>query len=225
MRLKYTSLGLTWCVASLAAVNEPRLIQAVRSGDVSTVREVLKQRVDVNAAQGDGATALHWAAHSDNLAIVDLLIRSGAKASAANDLGATPLHLACTNASAPMVDRLLAAGADPNAKMRNGESVLMTCSRTGSAKAVKALLVKGADPKWKETEHQQTALMWAVAQNHPDVTAVLIEFGASVKDRSLAYSQTVVNEQTQRAGREALNYEIMRGGSTPLLFAARVGDA
>jgi ankyrin repeat protein len=101
----------------------------------------------------------------------------------------------------------------------------MTCSRTGAVKAVKALLVKSADPKWSEPEHHQTALMWAVAQQHPDVVAVLIEFGASVRDRSLAYSQTVVGEQTQRAGREALNYDIMRGDSTPLLFAARVGDA
>jgi ankyrin repeat protein len=185
----------------------------------------VKQHVDVNAQQGDGATALHWAADVDNLAIADLLIRAGARVNAANDLGSTPLHLACTNRSAAMVERLLEAKANPNAKLLNGETVLMTCARTGDAKAVKMLLTHGADPKAKEHEHDQTALMWAAAEAHPDVVALLIEFGADVHARSRIYSQTVVGEQTQRAGREKLNYDVLRGGSTPLLFAARMGDA
>jgi len=124
-----------------------------------------------------------------------------------------------------MVDRLLAAKANPNAKLLNGETVLMTCARAGSAGAVKALLVHGADAKAREPEHNQTALMWGAANSHPGVTALLIEFGADVRARSRAYPQTVVGEQTQRAGREELNYTVMRGGSTPLLFAARAGDA
>jgi ankyrin repeat protein len=153
------------------------------------------------------------------------LIRAGARVDAANDLGSTPLHLACNNRSAAMVDRLLAAKANPNAKLLNGETVLMTCARAGSAGAVKALLVHGANPKAREPEHDQTALMWAAANRHPDVTALLIEFGAETRARSRSYDQTVVGEQTQRAGREELNYTVARGGSTPLLFAARSGDA
>ncbi len=121
-----------------------RLIQAVKDRDIESVRALLKQRIDVNAAQGDGATALHWAVHRDDLAMADLLIRSGARANAANDLGATPLHLACTNRSAPMVERLLAADADPRAALSGGETVLMTCARAGDAKAVRALIVRGA---------------------------------------------------------------------------------
>ena len=128
------------------------------------MRVLLKQRVDVNAVQGDGATALHWAAHRDDLAIADLLIRAGARASVANDVGATPLHLACTNRSAPMVERLLSAGADANAALLNGETVLMTCARAGDAGAVKALLARGADVNAREREHRQTALMWAAAR-------------------------------------------------------------
>ncbi len=139
-------------------------------------------------AQGDGATALHWAAHRDDLAIADLLIRSGARANVANDLGATPLHLACTNRSAPMVERLLAAGANASAALLNGETVLMTCARAGDAGAVKALLAHGADVNAKEREHHQTALMWAVAERHPDVVRLLIEAGADIRARSLTYA-------------------------------------
>jgi ankyrin repeat protein len=212
------------CAALDAAGADARLIRAVRSKDATTVRALIKQRVDVNAPQGDGATALHWAAHVDDLTIADLLIRAGARAAVANDNGFTPLHLACTNRNGAMVERLLTAGADANAASLNGETVLMTCARAGEPRAVKALLVKGARVNAKENAHSQTALMWAAAQRHPDVTELLIEAGAEINAQSLTYPQTVVGEQTQRFGREELNYTVLRGGSTPLLFAARSGD-
>ena len=210
--------------ALIAAGADVRLIKSIRSKDVTAVRALIKQRVDVNAPQGDGATALHWAAHVDDLAIADLLIRAGAKATVANENGFTPLHLACTNRNAAMVERLLSAGADANAASLNGETVLMTCARSGGAQAVKALLVKGARVNVKEKAHEQTALMWAAAQRHRDVTELLIEAGAEINARSRTYAQTVVGEQTQRFGREELNYTVLRGGSTPLLFTARSGD-
>ncbi|HEY6346894.1 MAG TPA: ankyrin repeat domain-containing protein [Bryobacteraceae bacterium] len=217
--------GLLTLTAAFGATPDLRLIDAVKAQDETSTRALLKQRIDVNAQQGDGSTALHFAAYFDNLPVADLLIRAGAHVDTPNDLGSTPLHLACNNGSAAMVERLLAAKANPNAKLLDGETVLMTCARTASARAVKALLVAGANAKASEPEHNQTALMWAAAESHPDVVAMLIEFGADVRARSLSYPQTVVGEQTQRAGREELNYTVMKGGSTPLLFAARSGDA
>jgi ankyrin len=225
------------CSASIAiAATDTRLIQAAKKGDVEAVRALLKQRalapgspgspgsVDVNAAPGDGTTALHWAVHRDDVTIADLLLRAGARANAANDLGTTPLHLACTNRNMAMVERLLTAGANVNATLLNGETVLMACARAGDAASVKAVLARHPDVNAKEREHQQTALMWAASQRHPDVVQLLIEAGADIRLRSLTYPQTVVGEQTQRAGREELNYTVLRGGATPLLFAARVGD-
>jgi ankyrin repeat protein len=207
------------------AASETPLIAAVRNGDTQAVQALLKGHADVNGRQGDGATALHWAAHLDDLRTAQLLIRAGARAGVADDAGATPLYLACTNRSATMVGALLTAGADPNAALLNGETALMTCSRTGDVKAVEALLARGADVNRREPRHDQTALMWAAANKHPDVVARLVKAGADLEARSRAYTQTVTSEVTQRAGREALNYTVTRGGSTPLLFAARSGDA
>ncbi len=218
------ALAALWSAGLGAAGEDLRLIEAVRSKDVAAVRNLLKQRLDVNGHQGDGATALHWAAHLDDLAVADLLIRAGARAGVANENGFTPLHLACTNRSPAMVQRLLSAGADANAASLNGETVLMTCARGGEAASVKALLLKGARVNVAEKAHDQTALMWAAAQRHPEVTQLLVEAGADIKARSRIYTQTVVGEQTQRFGREELNYTVLRGGSTPLLFAARSGD-
>jgi uncharacterized protein len=209
----------------LAAAGDVRLIDAVRAGDSARVRALLAERVNVNATQGDGATALHWAVHLDEVALVNTLIRAGARPDVADDTGATPLYLACTNRNADAVGALLAAGANPNAALLSGETVLMTCARAGNATAVRALLGRGANVNVKESAHNQTALMWAAAQSHSPVVQALLERGADVRARSREYAQTVTSEVTQRAGREELNYSVPRGGMTALLFAARSGDA
>jgi ankyrin repeat protein len=210
---------------TLAGADEPQLIETVKSGNVDAVRALLKERVDVNARQGDGATALHWAVHRNDGSVVDLLLRAGATPDLADDTGATPLYLACVNRSGPMVERLLQARANPNAALVSGETVLMTCARTGEATGVRALLTRGANVNATEPGHHQTALMWAAAQSQPKAVEALLEGGADVRARSRSYTQTVTSEVTQRAGREELNYTVPRGGSTPLLFAARSGDA
>jgi uncharacterized protein len=224
-------LAVRWLVvtaassACLAAVPDLRLLDAVKQNDMQLANRLLKEHVDVNARYGDGSTALSWAAYKNNAAMADLLIRAGADVNASNDDGAAPLHLACNNRSAPMVARLLAAGANANAKLLNGETVLMTCARTGEAAAVKVLIDQKADPNLKESAHGQTALMWAAAEGHSEAVRLLIAAGADIRARSLSYPTTVVGEQTQRSGREKLNYTEMRGGMTPLMFAARHGDA
>jgi ankyrin len=210
--------------ATLVAAAETPLIEAIRARDAERVRALVKQGADVNASQGDGATPLHWAVHLGDAATVDLLLRAGARVDIANDLGVTPLYISCSSRLGTLTERLLAAGANPNAALPNGETVLMNCARTGSAPGVRALLAKGANPNAREATHDQTALMWAAAQRHPEAVGELLRGGADVKLRTRAYEQTVTSEVTQRAGREELNYQMTRGGSTALLFAARSGD-
>jgi uncharacterized protein len=211
-------------VRATAATGDSPLIAAVRAGNAGAVRTLLQQKADVNASQGDGATALHWAVHLDDLATTDLLRRAGAKVNVADDTGVTPLYLSCMHRHAAMVERLLAAGANPNAALLNGETPLMMCARAGDPASVKALLLKGAQVNAREKMHDQTALMWAASEKRPEVVKLLLEVGADIHARSRGYPRTVTGEETQRAGREELNYTIIRGGSTALLFAAREGD-
>ena len=49
-----------------------RLAAAAMRGDQAAVRSLLKEKADVNAAQGDGMTALHWAALNNNLEIAQM---------------------------------------------------------------------------------------------------------------------------------------------------------
>jgi ankyrin len=196
------------------------LIDAVKTADREAVRALLQQRVDVNAAEGDGTTALMWASYMDDGEIADLLIRAGANPNAANDLGATPLWAASQNGSAAMVRRLLQAGASPNLALLSGESSLMVASRAGSSDIVEQLLAKGANVNARSARGQ-TALMWAVAQKHPAVVKVLLGHGADVTARSDVWSQMMA---VSPHGVPEYNREIPHGGDTAFMFAARAGD-
>ncbi|MGH9786408.1 MAG: ankyrin repeat domain-containing protein [Terriglobia bacterium] len=210
---------------SLAAAADLRLLEAVREGDREAVRSLLRERVDANEAEADGATALHWAANRDDRETADLLIRAGANVNAANDYGVTPLALACVNRSAAMVEKLLAAGANPNAAKVTGETVLMTCARTGSVEAVRTLLSRGADPNASESRGGQTALMWALAGKHSVVAGLLIERGANLNARSKTRSGPEIALRYNAGGvADQLPYREPKGGFTPLLFAAQQGD-
>jgi ankyrin repeat protein len=219
LRAALYSVGLSVLFTAAAAVNLP-LIDAARNADPDAVRRLLQGKVDVNASEPDGTTALHWASYRDDVESADLLIRAGARVNATNDLGATPLWTASVNGSAAMVRRLLAAGADPNARLQLGETPVMAAARSGNPDVVRQLLIRGGNVN-SRAARGQTALMWAVAQKHPDVVKVLLEAGADVRARSDTWSQV---EAVSPHGHPEYNRAIPYGNNTPLMFAARVGD-
>jgi len=189
---------LLWTVNLTGAGTDSPLADAAEKMDRASIRRLLQQPIDVNAAQVDGMTALHWSAYQDDLETAELLVRAHASVKAENRYGVTPLSLACTNGNAAMVELFLNAGADPNTTLRGGETVLMTAARTGRLEPVKALLSRGADVHRKDSRYGQTALMWAAAEGHAAVVEELIKAGADFRTR-------------------------LESGFTPLLFAVREG--
>ncbi len=176
--------GLVLLVLGLAgaalAAERATLADAAEQRDKARVRALLATGVDVNAAQVDGTTALHWAAYQDDSETAALLVKAGANVNALNRYGLPPLSVACTSGSGSVAKLLLAAGADPNATMKSGETPLMLAARSGNLDAVKALLVHGAKHDARERKGQ-TALMWAAAEGHADIVRALVEAGADVK--------------------------------------------
>jgi ankyrin repeat protein len=219
-----TLLSLCLCVFVLAPMLlgavRPPLSEAAKNGDKETLRSLLQKGANVNATEGDGMTALHWASYRDDMESADLLLRAGAKVNAANDLGVTPLWTACENGSDAMVRRLLAAGANPNAKLLAGETALMMASRAGNPGIVEQLLAKGADPNVRAARGQ-TALMWAVSQKHPAVVKVLLTGKADVQARSNAWTDVMA---VTPHGYLPYNRAVPHGNDSAILFAARVGD-
>jgi ankyrin repeat protein len=193
---------------------------AAESKNTDALKALVRQRADVNAAQPDGTTALHWAAHWNDAEAVSLLLKAGANAKAVNRYGATPLSEAVVSGNAAMIESLLNAGASAKTlTSENGETVLMTASRAGNVDAVRILLDRGADVNARETYKGQTALMWAASESHPEVVKLLMAHGADWKVRS-------VDRETKppRLSAASSISPIARGGFTALLFSAREGD-
>ncbi len=210
---------LSMVAAMLAASGaDMRLIDAARSQDHAALRSLLKQKVDANSADVDGATALIWAAHQNDMDAVKALLGAGAQVKAANRYGVTALAEAANIGNGEMMEALLKAGADPNATIGEGETPLMTASRTGSVVGVKALLARGVKVNATESYRGQSALMFAVAENHADVAKLLIDAGAEVNAKSTFYDFNF--RKVASGGTQAVYF---RGGLTPLMFAARQG--
>jgi uncharacterized protein len=228
--------------AALGAAADLRLADAAMHEDRDGLRSLIKQKTDVNVAQGDGMTALHWVAFHDDLESAKLLIAAGANVKAATRDGAiTPLFIASNNGNAAMIEALIKAGADAKSATAEGATALMKAAVSGSAAAVNVLIAHGAEVNAKESAHGQTALMFAAAADRPDAIKALIAHGADWKLTSnvVTLERPTVDDDgnpipvrpTPKAG-DLVGIALagrrvaptLMGGMTALLYAARDGN-
>jgi uncharacterized protein len=247
-RSRFLALILSAALASsmTASGQAPTSIaQAAEAKDAAAVKKLLKDGADVNASQGDGMTALHWAALNGDAELASMLLYAGANVGAKTRLGGyTPLHLAAQIGNAAVIAPLVAAGAQVGALTATGATALMQAAHSGSADSVRILLENGADPNVKETANGQTALMFAAASDRTDVVKLLLARGADIKATSrvedfsaLTMSSEVDQNGVPRQAPEAragdvpgvtrpFNYNELigkHGGLSALHFAARQG--
>ncbi|HTA46445.1 MAG TPA: ankyrin repeat domain-containing protein [Bryobacteraceae bacterium] len=230
---------MKWIVPAVLSVvalqAAPNLADYAMNADKQGLRTLLQQKTDVNAAQADGMTALHWAVRQDDLDTAKLLIHAGANVQAATRLGITPLAIACSNANAALIRLLLSAGANPNFAGENGETALMIASRLGDIEPLRALLDGGAEVNAKDTAAQSTALMVAIRENHPEVVKLLIAHGADVNTTTRVGQKPAPRAPNAGGGShgaginrggvpERGQQDPTPGGMTPLLYAARDGE-
>ena len=160
---------------------EAPVADAAQRGDADAVRQLLRQGADVNAAQGDGMTALHWVAEAGDVGLAEALLYAGASIEAKTRNGNySPLHLASRAAQAEMVVALLDAGADGGAVTSWGSTALHFAAGAASTGAVVALLDHGVVTDARETSYGQTPLMWAAAYGHTGVVGLLLSRGADL---------------------------------------------
>jgi ankyrin repeat protein len=230
------------------AIGDTRIADAAMQNDLQTVRSLIKQAIDVNSAQGDGMSALHWAALNGNAEIADLLIHAGANVRATTRLGAyTPLFMAAKAGYSTLVDILLKAGADPKTPAMDGITPLMMAASSGSVESLEFLIKAGAEINAVETERGQTALIFAATFNQPDAIKTLLTHGALVDKKSnplkpaVRAPQGLVQPVQQRGqapsgqrgqaaqGGQNSDESTRSGGNprgelTPLMYATRQGN-
>jgi ankyrin repeat protein len=175
-----------------AGTSDSPVADAAMQGDQDLVVSLVKnERADVNAAQADGMTALHWAASDGNAELAQTLIYAGANLRAATRVGQyTPLHLAARNGHADVVKTLLDAGADPKAPDAHGTTPLMLAAGSGDTDTIAALLDRGADVNAKESVRGETALMFAAAEGRGAAVKLLMDHGADWKASTKVFDWT-----------------------------------
>jgi ankyrin repeat protein len=167
---------------TLGAMAEAPVADAAARGDRDAVKALLKSAADVNAAQGDGMTALHWAAMNGDLELTQMLIFAGANVRATTRLGTyTPLYLASQQGQAKIIQALVKAGGDVKAGTPNGTTPLMVAAASGEVEAVRVLIDNGAEVNAKDGVRGQTPIMYAAASNRPAVISLLASKGADLK--------------------------------------------
>lgn len=178
------TLGILGPDAAPGAIAGPvsPVADAAERGDTEAVRALLREGADVNAAQGDGMTGLHWTALNGDLKTMDVLLYAGATLDPLTRVGRfTPLHLASSRGHAAAVARLLEAGASPRAVTATGVQPLHLAAQAGSTEAIKALLDRGADINARDTTHGRTPLVFAVSQNRIEAANLLLARGADAR--------------------------------------------
>ena len=208
-RMQVNVLGALFLMLFLRApMPESPVADAAMKGDIETVRSLLRAGADVNAAQGDGMTALHWAAVHNDVAMAELVLYAGANVASTTRLGGyTPLHLASREGLGDAVGALLEAGGKPNRFTSTGVSAIHLAAQAGQPDAIRALLEHGAEVDARDTYAGRTPLMFATAQNRLEAVEVLIHAGADV---ALATEVKDIQAMAKADGRERARADRIR---------------
>lgn len=178
IRLPALVFGIAFATAAPA---DSQVVDAAQRGDLEAVRALLRQGADVNAAQADGMTALHWAAQHGNVPMIQVLLYAGANREAATRLGGyTPLHLASQGGRSAAVRGLLEGGSKVGTLTFTGASAIHFAAQAGDVDAIRSLLRHGADVNARDAHADRTPLMFAVAGNRVEAIKALLDAGADV---------------------------------------------
>ncbi len=212
-----------WAIAALLAAGAAApacattLLEAAKTNDSASALTLVGDKADVNAAESDGTTPLHYAVYHNDVALIESLLKAGANPSVSNKYGSTPLLEAAVWGNPVIIRKLLEAGAKVDQGNADGQTALMTLARTSNVEAAQVLIKHGANVNAAEHWHEQTPLMFAAAESQPAMVKLLLQHGAKVDARSLLNHWTrLVTAEPRAQMREA-------GGLTPLLYAARQG--
>jgi uncharacterized protein len=203
---RFWSVAVVALLLAGATPPEAPVADAAMRGDVETVRGLLQRGGDPDAAQGDGMTALHWAAELGDESMARVLVDAGAKLEPATRLGAyRPAHLAARNGHVEVLRILLEGGASPSAPTTTGGvTPLHFASTAATPGGVAVLLEHGADPNAREARWGQTPLMFAAAAGRGDVVDLLLAHGADTELRAFVLDMPT-REAEDRADQQRRN--------------------
>jgi uncharacterized protein len=159
------------------------LRRAAAQGNLALVDELIARGIPVDAAEGDGTTALQLAVLGGHLPVVDRLLFAGADVRAkVVPQGLTALHVAVRRDRADIAKALIAAGADVEAKTAIGSRPLHVASRNGAIATLDVLIERGAAVDAPD-QAGLTALHMAVVSHRAGAVKRLLAHRANIEAR------------------------------------------
>lgn len=215
--MRRSAITLALAATMAVPVQATPLLDSIRDGDWVSASALVKDGRDINVAESNGTTPLHWAVHYGTLDLARQLLDAGADVNASNHYGSTPIMEAAVLADYGMMKLLLESGADPNTRNPDGQTPLMVVARSNQVDTARLLLEHGADVNARENWKQQNAVIWAAAQSQAGMLAVLLQAGADPNSRSM------INPRERQISQERRFQWRPAGGMTALVYAAREG--
>ena len=190
-----SAIGVLLCAGLAEAQTPPSpseiasyrgLHAAAAKGDMTAVRELLRQKIDLDARDDHGRTALHVAAHGSHLAIIEELARAGADMKAKDSRKYDIITIASVRDDAAAVNLAVKLGSDPRAITSPYDgTALIAAAHLGHAEVVRTLIAAGA-PLDHVNNLGWTAAMEAVVlgdggKRHQDTLKALVDAGANTR--------------------------------------------
>ncbi|KAL6406885.1 ankyrin repeat domain-containing protein 52 [Ilyonectria robusta] len=185
------------------------------NGHANVVEYLLQHALlDLNGADKNSWTSLHWACRNGHRDVVKLLITYGATVDAHDSDGRTPLNRAVRIGDLEIVQMLLQAGASPVSRDSSGLSLTHFASAGGLTEVLSLLLQIGVDPNHGELSQQLrrndapnlTAsgppLHYAAEMGHTATVSYLLEHGADVDKTGPNYETAL--QKACDAGQESV---------------------
>lgn len=167
-------------LCSIATANaQSTLADLAENQQWEELTKALPKAKDVDSTQGDGMTALHWAAWHGHVDSVVALLNQQADIEATTEYQVTPLSLACERGHSSIIRLFTNLDVDVEAARMGKERPLMLAARNGDPESVFHLIDHGAKLDAKEVKGQ-TALMWAAAAGNVEAVDELVKAGADV---------------------------------------------
>ena len=162
---------------------EQTFISAAECGDRELIKLLLKQGININCTNSDGATALMLAVFNSHHNIASFLIKNQIDVNTQDQGGFNALMLACEAQSAHIntIKQIIEKGANINSESNRSSTALMAAAKSGHLDIVKLLVDKGAEINATNTDHNITSLIWAANEGHIDIVKHLLEKGADTK--------------------------------------------
>ena len=185
MKIFVVVLVAVFVTGCAATIKDPEIVKVAEYGNVSQLKILIDDGVNVNGKAFNGKTAVYAATEYRHADAVKLLIESGATnlddyyTNLFSGESLTPLMITVKFNNPEIAKILLSAGADINAKNQWGDTALMAAANFKQVFMAKFLVESGADVNATKP-NKTTALMIAARKGDVEMVDFLLDSGADV---------------------------------------------